>query len=383
MSPGDSSASGASDGSIGSGSSGADKLGWGIAGCGWVSRDYVAPALQEARNAVPVALLDPSPAALSAVGDLTPDASRHRDLAGFLETPGLDAVYVATPNHLHRSIVESAAAAGKHVLCEKPLAPTLEEAEAMISACETAGVTCSTAFDQRFHAAHRRLKNLTSSGALGTVCSLRIHYACWLPPEWSPDNWRADPARAGGGALMDLAPHGLDLGQYLLGESLESVSARLQRRVFDYPVEDGAVLVGDTRSGILFLQHVSYNTPEVYPRRTLEVSGTKALAVATDTLGQEPGGTLEIVSAADGSRSRIEIPPGEDVSPFTGQIEAFSRTILEQQDPDPGPGRDLHTMRLLESAAENAVALPQIGGDGKVRAPETSETSEKNLEEKV
>lgn len=337
--------------------SGAGKLGWGIAGCGWVARDFVAPAIREARNAAPVALLDPSPAALSAVGESLPEASRHRDLAGFLQAPGLDAVYVATPNHLHRGIVESAAAAGKPVLCEKPLAPTLEEARAMISACEEAGVVCSTAFDQRFHAAHRRLKAMISDGSLGTVCSLRIHYACWLPPEWSPDNWRADPARAGGGALVDLAPHGLDLGQYLLGEDLRSVSARLQRRVFDYPVEDGAALVGDTESGVLYLQHVSYNTPEVYPRRTLEVQGTEALAVATDTLGQEPGGKLEMVSAIDGFRSRVRIPEEEDVSPFTGQIEAFSETVISGADPEPGPARDLHTMELLHGA----VALPVSG----------------------
>ncbi|WP_084709697.1 Gfo/Idh/MocA family protein [Rubrobacter aplysinae] len=326
-------------------------LGWGIAGCGWVARDFVAPAVTEARNADPVALLDPSPGALSATGKLAPQASRHTDLGEFLSGPGLDAVYVATPNHLHREIVEAAAAAGKHVLCEKPLAPALPDAEAMAAACRRAGVVLSTAFDQRFHAAHRRLRRLVSEGALGTVCSVRIHYACWLPPEWSEDNWRADPGRAGGGALTDLAPHGLDLVQYLLDESLESVSARLQRRVFDYPVEDGAALVGNTGSGVLFLQHVSYSTPEVYPRRTLEVSGTRALAVTTDTLGQEPGGTLELVRASDGSRERVEIPSEENLSPFTGQIESFSRTILEGREPDHGPERDLHTMRLLEEAA--------------------------------
>jgi predicted dehydrogenase len=136
------------------------------------------------------------------------------------------------------------------------------------------------------------------------------------------------------------------------------VSARLQRRVFDYPVEDGAALVGNTASGVLFMQHVSYNTPEVYPRRTLEVSGTRALAVATDTLGQEPGGTLELVRAADGVRERMDIPSGEDLSPFTGQIEAFSRAILEGAELDSGPARDLHTMRLLQGAAASTPSSP-------------------------
>lgn len=343
-------------------SGGGATLGWGIAGCGWVARDFVAPAMGEAANARPVALLDPSPRALSETGEIAPQARRHRELGEFLAEPALEAVYVAAPNHLHRELVEAAASAGKHVLCEKPLAPTIAEAEAMVGACEAAGVVCATAFDQRFHAAHRRLRGLLEEGALGTVCSLRIHYACWLPPEWASNNWRADPSRAGGGALTDLAPHGLDLAQYLLNEEISEVSARLQRRVFDYPVEDGAVVVGHTGSGVLFLQHVAYNTPEVYPRRTLEVVGTRAMAVATDTLGQTPGGSLDLISASDGSRSRVDIPPAEDRSPFVGQIEAFSKAILRGEEPAPGPRRDLHTMRLLKQAAANA----PVGNPGAV-----------------
>lgn len=329
------------------------RLGWGIAGCGWVARDFVAPAITESGSAA-AALLDPSEDALAQVGGVLPEARRHQSLESFLAEPGLDAVYVAAPNHLHRELAEAAAAAGKHVLCEKPLAPALADAAAIVDACEAAGVRCATAFDQRFHAAHRRLRRMISEGVLGTVCSVRIHYACWLPPRWSADNWRADPARAGGGALTDLAPHGLDLAQHLLGEEIVSVSARLQRRVFDYPVEDGAALVGDTESGALFIQHVSYNTPEVYPRRTLEISGTRALALATDTLGQEPGGTLELVDASDGARTRVSIPKEEDRSPFTAQIEAFSRAVLDNEALPADARRELHTVRLLEEAAAPA-----------------------------
>ena len=169
-------------------------------------------------------------------------------------------------------------------------------------------------------------------------------------------------ARAGGGALTDLAPHGLDLAQYLLGEEIASVSARLQRRIFDYPVEDGAALVGETESGALFIQHVAYNTPEVYPRRALEVSGTRALALATDTLGQERGGKLEVIAASDGSRTRVRIPPEEDLSPFTAQIESFSRAVLDGAAPEAGPRRELHTVRLLEEAAAvPAGGLPANG----------------------
>ena len=107
-------------------------------------------------------------------------ASKH-----LLANRGVEAVYVATPNDRHADVVEACARAGKHVLCEKPMATTLDDARRMVAACERAGVRYATAFDQRFHAAHRRLRDLVAGGALGVVAQARIHYACWLPADWS------------------------------------------------------------------------------------------------------------------------------------------------------------------------------------------------------
>ena len=334
---------------------------WGIVGCGWVARDYVAPAMRAAPTARLVALCDPDPAATRRIADLAPGAACHAGLAGFLATPELEAVYVATPNHLHRPLVEAAARAGKHVLCEKPMATTLADAEAMVAACREAGVRYATAFDQRFQARHRRLRALVAEGRLGTVTAARVHYACWMPGDWSPvageahDNWRVDPARAGGGAFIDLAPHGLDLTQVLLGEPLAEVACLFQRRVFDYPVDDGAALVGRFESGALLTMNVAYNCPDHFPRRTLELIGTRALAVARNTMGQTPGGSLRLVDAATGATEEISIPPEEDVSPFAAGVEHFSR-CLRTSEPFPfPPERDLHTMRLLATAMRASI----------------------------
>ena len=153
---------------------------------------------------------------------------------------------------------------------------------------------------------------------------------------------------------MDLAPHGLDLIQHLLGEEISSVRCLVQRRVHDYPVEDGAALVGLTTNGVLFSQHVSYNTPEVYPRRTLEITGTDAMAVATNTLGQDSGGNLELVHS-DGRREQVSIPPEDDRPPFLAQVEAFSGSLLGDRDAFPFTlNLDLHTMRLVSAALEDA-----------------------------
>ena len=336
---------------------------WGIVGCGWVARDYVAPAMQSTPLARLGAVCDPDPAARARIAPDEPALARHADLEIFLATPGLEAVYVATPNHLHRPLVEAAARAGKHVLCEKPMATTLTDAEAMVAACRAAGVRYATAFDQRFQARHRRLRELVATGRLGEITAVRVHYACWTPGDWSPvageahDNWRVDPARAGGGAFMDLAPHGLDLTQTLLGEPLTEVRCLFQRRVFSYPVDDGAALVGRFSSGALLLMNVAYNCPDHFPRRTLELIGTRAMAIAHDTMGQTPGGTLRLVDARTGNTGEITVPAEEDRSPFAVGVEEFSRCLrLEEPFPYPPEG-DLHTMRLLACTMQGGTAL--------------------------
>lgn len=330
-------------------------IGWGIAGCGWVARDYVGPAIRASRNGHLVALYDPDPVSRRRATALfgTPATD---DLAAFLGTTGLGAVYVAAPNHAHRPLVEAAAAAGLPVLCEKPMATTLADAEAMVAACSKAGVRYATAFDQRFHAAHRTLAAMIAEGRLGIVTAIRIVYACWLPADWAGDNWRIDPRRAGGGALMDLAPHGLDLAATLLNEPLVDIAAMGQARVHHYQVEDGALLMARSRSGVLVQVHVAYNCPETLPRRRLEVIGTAGQAVATDTMGQTPGGTLAFIDAATGVSAHVPVP-GDDRSPFLNQVEAFADALTGHGAFPFTPEADLATMALVLRAQAQA-ALP-------------------------
>lgn len=342
----------------------ASSIGWGIVGCGWVARDYVAPGILAAPHARLAALCDPEPRAAARIaasrGSAEPSVACFQDLDQFLRSPGLDAVYIATPNYLHARITRAAALAGRAVLCEKPMATTLAEAQTMVQACHKAGVQYATAFDQRFQARHQKLRALVEDGALGTVTSARIHYACWTPGDWTPeagaehDNWRVDPQRAGGGAFIDLAPHGLDLLQFLLGEPIVEVSCLLQRRVFSYAVDDGAVLAARFQLGSLGLMNVAYNCPDALPRRTLELIGTRAMAIARDTMGQTPGGSLQLIDAQSGQVSEVAIALEDDVSPFQSQVEAFSKCLLEGTAFPFSPEHDLHTMRLLEVAQKSA-----------------------------
>ena len=331
---------------------------WGIAGCGWVARDYVGPAIQASANGTLAAVFDPDPASRALASEVL-GVPAHDSMAAFLATPGLGAVYVAAPNHVHRPLVEAAAAAGLPVLCEKPMATTMADARAMVDACARAGVRYATAFDQRFHPAHRALAALVAEGRLGTVMAIRIVYACWLPADWAGDNWRIDPHRAGGGALFDLAPHGLDLSAYLLGEPLVDVLAMGQARVHHYQVEDGALLMARSRSGVLVEMHVAYNCPETLPRRRPEVVGTAGQAVATDTMGQTAGGTLELIDAATGVAEPVPVP-GAERSPFLNQVEAFADAVAGTGVFAFPPEGDLATMALLLRAQAMALPAPAI-----------------------
>lgn len=339
-----------------------DAISWGIVGCGWVARDYVAPGILAAPHARLRALCDPDPSAMARIAALAEgdEPACFQNLDEFLAAPGLGAVYIATPNHLHARLTRAAARAGHAVLCEKPMATSLDDARAMVQSCRKAGVAYATAFDQRFQARHQKLRALVLDGVLGTITTARIHYACWTPGDWTPesgaphDNWRVDPARAGGGAFIDLAPHGLDLLQFLLGEPIVEVSCMLQSRVFDYAVDDGAVLTARFERGALGLMNVAYNCPDALPRRTLELIGTRKMAIARNTMGQTPGGSLHLIDAQTGETCEVAVAPEADVSPFQSQVEAFSRCLLEGTPFPFAPERDLHTMRLLEVAQQGA-----------------------------
>ena len=338
--------------------------GWVVAGAGWVARDHMAPALAASPTSRVVAVVDRDLDAARHLAARFEGARACDDLADAFATPGAQAAYVATPNSAHREVAAAAAAAGLAVLCEKPLAAALDDAAELVAACEEAGVLAATAFDQRFHPAHRAMAELLAAGRLGEVTAVRIVYGCWLPPGWAPpgsttgDNWRVDPVRAGGGAYVDLAPHGLDLTGALLGEDVEVATARVQRRVHDYAVDDGSVLVGSTRSGVLVTIHNSFNTVETLPRRRLEVVGTRGQLVATNTMGQDAGGHLELIDAATGAAQ--EVPFDTTTSPFAAQLRAVEEALADHlagRRTWPYPmSRDLRLLRLLHSALGPAAA---------------------------
>jgi predicted dehydrogenase len=279
---------------------------------------------------------------------LADDVQRFRGLDKLLTAEVVDAVYIATPNHLHREQAIACLDRGIHVLCEKPLALTAADVADMREAAVRNRRLLVTAYDQRHHPAHRAMREAIRAGKLGTPTQARIDYACWLPKEWSGDNWRIDPIRAGGGAVIDLAPHGLDLLEWLLEDEITDVHAFLQSAVQDYTVDDGGVLSVRFRSGTLATLTVSYNRPETLPRRRLELMGTGGILLAENTMGQDEGGQLTYIDAKTGHSEQLDFDPNE--GPFNYQLLHFLNRIATKADDNSELEVTLRQVRLLENA---------------------------------
>jgi predicted dehydrogenase len=186
------------------------------------------------------------------VADVTPDLAAEaairfgydqatNDWRSIIHDPDIDVVDIATPNNLHAEIAIAAAAAGKHIICEKPLAPTVTEAQAMYDAVEAAGVVHMLAFNYRRTPAVALAKKYIDEGAIGRILSFRGTYLQdWSADPNSPLSWRFQKAIAGSGALGDIATHVIDIARYLVGE-VEAVNGILKTHVAERPLQAGGV----------------------------------------------------------------------------------------------------------------------------------------------
>lgn len=250
----------------------------------------------------------------------------------------IDAVYIATPNDVHLEQTLAAARAGKHVLCEKPLGVSVAEAKRMVAACRKAGVILGTAFMMRFQSQHRAALKLVREGKLGQPVFARAQLSCWYPP--LEGAWRQKARSGGGGALIDLAGHCLDLLEMFFGPVV-SVQCQINRAVHSYETEDGAVILARFENGAMATIDTLFCIPDRCSLNRLELYGTKGSILAEGTIGQEAKGKmvayLEGQQAGYSARQVRADATGIKISPvamncYRAEIEAFSKAILKVSD---------------------------------------------------
>lgn len=332
---------------------------WGVIGSGGIARRRTIPeGIAKADNAVLAAVFDVDAEANEAVArefSATACASEEALLAA-----DCDIVYIATPASLHCGQVVRAAAAGKHVFCEKPLGMTVPEAEQMIAACKDAGVKLGTAFMMRFHAQHQEALALVRGGRLGAPVLGRAQLSCWYPP--IPGAWRQDPAQSGGGSLMDMGGHCIDLLEMYFGRAVK-VSCMTGNLVQGYKSEDTAVVALEFENGAKGLVDNLFNVPDASSKNRLELYGSQGSILAEGTIGQgeigemvayleEAGKGYEAQQAREtGGGLRIAPAP---VNMYRAEVEAFARAVLEDTEPPVTAEDGLWSQKVLDACYQSA-----------------------------
>lgn len=305
---------------------------WGVIGSGGIARRRTIPeGIVPARNAELVAVWGRNPRTNAEVAaEFGAHAARTLDELLGLE---LDAVYIASPNHAHLEQATRAAQAGKHVLCEKPLGLTVAEAKRMLAVCRRAGVQLGTAFMMRFNQQHQAALKLIRGGRLGQPVFARAQLSCWYPP--LPGAWRQIPELGGGGALLDLAGHCLDLLEMFFGQ-LAAVSCVTNRTVQRYAPEDSAAVLARFRNGAIATVDTFFCIPDDASKNRLELYGSRGSILAQGTIGQDDRGEmvafLERTKGYDPKQHRgagggIVIAP-KPVNTYRAEIESFSQALI-------------------------------------------------------
>ena len=228
--------------------------GFGIVGCGMIA-EYHTRAVNEIPGARVVAAYSRSEANGAKIAALAAEKGECRiydDLDAMLARPDLDVVCVCTPSGAHRDPAVRAAKAGKHVVVEKPLEITLPRCDAIIKACDDAGVRLCTIFPSRFSAANLTLKAAIDTGRFGRLTLGDTHVKWWRTQDYyDSGGWRGTWDLDGGGALMNQAIHDVDLLQWLMGDvaSVQALTATLAHHRIE--VEDTAVAAVRFRNGAL------------------------------------------------------------------------------------------------------------------------------------
>lgn len=254
-------------------------LGVGIIGCGMIARFHAA-AIVEIPHTKLVALQSRNPASAEKVKQAVgSDAKYYASIEEMLQHPGLDMVIICTPSGNHLEPARLAAAAGKHVVVEKPLEITLERCDMLIEVCSKAGVNLCTIFPSRFADANVLLKQAVEQGRFGRLTLGETTVKWWRSQEYYDEGgWKGTQALDGGGALMNQAIHNVDLIQWLMGPvtRISAFTAMLAHERID--VEDTAVACLQFRSGAL---GVIQATTSVWPGlpKTIGIHGNQGSAV--------------------------------------------------------------------------------------------------------
>jgi predicted dehydrogenase len=306
-------------------------LRWGLIGAGDIVRKRVGEALRNGRGCELVAVSRANAGLLEQFAGEIGARRWYADWRDLVRDDEIDAVYVATPVHLHAEQTVAAAEAGKHVLCEKPMAMQVAECDRMIAACRHARVSLGVAYYRHFYPVVIRINALIASGAIGEpVWAQAMASEPFDPRPGAPRYWLVQPSRSGGGPMADFGCHRLEVLRHLLG-SVARVTSVVANVALDREVEDTAAALLQFERGACAVVAVTNAAAE--RQDTLDVFGTRgSIRVASLNAGD--------IVVRIGSEERVEShPPATNV--HLPLVEEFVDAVRSGRSPavDGGAGR--------------------------------------------
>ncbi|MYL36060.1 gfo/Idh/MocA family oxidoreductase [Pontibacillus yanchengensis] len=310
---------------------------WGILGAANIAKKALIPALQRA-NAEIVAIASRSGEASQVAEEfgITKGYDAYEEL---LADPDVDAVYIPVPNHVHKEWVIAAAQAGKHILCEKPAALTVQDVEEMLEECRRNNVYFLEAFMYQFHPQHERVKELIIAGEIGEVQYMRATFSFMF--DKTKDNIRLEKEK-GGGALWDVGCYGLHSTMNILDS--QPTEAQIMSHIDERFGIDTTSLINLTlENGKLAQIDCSFNAPV---RNEYQVMGTKGKITVPHAYRPDNNNHRGVIIIENEDGQQEEVLEGDQ---YKLQVEAFMRIIENGGTFDDFHELTLHNVRMIEA----------------------------------
>jgi 1,5-anhydro-D-fructose reductase (1,5-anhydro-D-mannitol-forming) len=296
-------------------------LGWGLIGASDIARTRMIEAIRAQPNSDVVAVMSSQIDRARSYAAETTIPHAYDAIEAILSDPAVDVVYISTTNELHAHQTLAAARAGKHVLCEKPLALSLDDAREMVGACRAAGVVMGTNHHLRNAVAHRILRRLIAEGAIGTPLAARVFHAVYLPPRLQ--GWRLTKPEAGAGVILDITVHDADTLRFVLDDEVAEVTAlAAQQGLGTSGVEDAVMGVMRFQRGVLAQFHDAFTIKHALTG--LEVYGTDASLIGEHVMTQETENG-RVFLRRDGAVEEVDI--GERENLYVRTVRLFNDAV--------------------------------------------------------
>ena len=333
------------------------KVRWGVIGAGGIADRRTIPGMMLCDNAELVAVMEINMELAEKCRAKWGCKKAYDNEADLLADPEIDAVYIATPVVLHAKQAMAAADAGKHILIEKPLAMTSEEGQKVVDYCESKGVKIAAGLMMRFGAYVMAMKKAIEEGKIGKPVSAYAQFTCWYPD--MPGNWRQSKKNGGGGAMMDMGVHCIDLLQYILGSKAKDVVAFHDTLTFQYEVEDSSTVLMRLENGAQCVVQSNFNIPDDAAKWRIEIFGDQGRLIGDTVIGQVDGGTLDAMflgeqggydaqqDKKDGEREQIDVEFG---NMYAREVASFSNSILTGAPVEVPASDAIQVQKVMESA---------------------------------